>query len=151
MTDAVRNQAGDAIVAMLADIGVEAKMSNLEAGAFFDGLGKPETQAFFFQWLWMSPPNLLQVITDSRFRPAPNWEKANVPEVDAAIDKWQFATSEAEAEAAAREIQLVIAENLPTLTIFTPNVIWAHSAKVHGWTPTDSNLYPYYNDVWMEA
>jgi peptide/nickel transport system substrate-binding protein len=151
MTDAVRNQAGDAIVAMLADVGVEARMSNLEAGAFFDGLGKPETQAFFFQWLWMSPPNLLQVITDSRFRPAPNWEKANVPAVDAAIDKWQFATSEAEAEAAAREIQLVIAENLPTLTIFTPNVIWAHSAKVHGWTPTDSNLYPYYNDVWMES
>jgi ABC-type transport system substrate-binding protein len=71
--------------------------------------------------------------------------------VDAAIDKWQFATSEADAEAAAREIQLVIAEKLPTLTIWIPTVVWAHSKKVHGWLPTDTNLYPYYNDVWLDS
>ena len=150
-TEAVRNQTGDAVVAMLAEIGVEAKMTNLEGGAFFDMLGKPENQAFFFNWLWMSPPNLLQVITGSSFRPAPNWEQADVPEVDAAIDKWQFATSEADAEAAAREMQLVIAEKLPTLTIWIPTVVWAHSKKVHGWLPTDTNLYPYYNDVWLDS
>lgn len=150
-TEAVRNQTGDAVVAMLAKIGVEAKMSNLEGGAFFDRLGNPDNQAFFFNWLWMSPPNLLQVITGSAFRPAPNWEQANVPEVDAAIDKWQFATNEAEAEAAAREIQLVVAEKLPTLTIWIPTVVWAHHKKVHGWLPTDTNLYPYYNDVWLDS
>jgi ABC-type transport system substrate-binding protein len=136
---------------MLAKVGVEAKMSNLETGAFFTGLGKPELQAFFFQWLWMSPPNLVQVITDSSFIPAPNWEKAKVPEVDAAIAKWQCATSEADAQAAAREIQLVVAEKVPTLTIWTPNVVWVHNKKVHGWTPTDTNLYPYYNDVWLDS
>ena len=151
LTDAVRNQVGDAIVAMLAEVGVEAAMSNVEAGAFFDNQGKPELQAFFFQWLWMSPPNLLQVIADSRFRPAPNWEKANVPEVDAAVDKWQFAANEQEAEAGARAIQLAVAEHVPTLTIFSPDVVWAHSTKVHGWVPTDTNLYPYYNDVWLDA
>jgi peptide/nickel transport system substrate-binding protein len=150
-TEAVHNQTGDAVVGMLAKVGIEAKMNNLEGGAFFDQLGKPENQAFFFQWLWMSPPNLLQVITGSNFRPAPNWEQANVPEVDAAIDKWQFAASEADAEAAARAIQLVIAEKLPTLTIWIPNVVWAHSTKVHGWLPTDTNLYPYYNDVWLDS
>jgi peptide/nickel transport system substrate-binding protein len=148
--DAVRDQVGEAIVGMLAQIGVEATMSNLEAGAFFDTLGTPELQSFFFQWLWMSPPNLLQVIADSRFIPAPNWEKANVPDFDAAIDAWQFATNEAEAEAAARQIQMVGAEQLPTLTIYTPNVVWAHHKRVHGWMPTDTNLYPYYNDVWLE-
>jgi peptide/nickel transport system substrate-binding protein len=148
--DAVRDQVGEAIVGMLAAIGVEATMSNLEAGAFFDTLGTPELQAFFFQWLWMSPPNLLQVIADSRFIPAPNWEKANVPDFDAAIDAWQFATNEEEAAAAARQIQMVGAEQLPTLTIYSPNVVWAHHKRVHGWMPTDTNLYPYYNDVWLE-
>lgn len=150
-TDAVRNQVGDAIVGMLAEIGVEAKMKNVDGATFYSTLGDPKLQAFFFQWLWPSPPNLIQVICDSNFRPAPNWEKANIPEVDAAIDKWQFATSEADAQAAAREIQLVVAKMNPTLTVFSPNVVWAHSTKVHGWTPTDTNLYPYYNDVWLDA
>lgn len=150
MADAVRNQVGEAIVGMLSTIGIEARMNNLEAGAFFDALGQPELQAHFFQWLWMTPPNLLQVIADSRFAPAPNWQKANVPEFDAAVDGWQFARNEAEAEAAARQIQLVGAEMLPTLTIYSPNVVWANHRKVHGWIPTDTNLYPYYNDVWLE-
>jgi peptide/nickel transport system substrate-binding protein len=150
-TDAVRNQAGDAIVGYLAKVGVEAKMNNVDGATFYSALGDPKIQAFFFQWLWPSPPNLIQVICDSKFRPAPNWEKALVPEVDAAVDQWQFATSEADAMAAAKAIQLATAKNNPTLTIYFPNVVWAHSVKVHGWTPTTTNLYPYYNDVWIDA
>lgn len=149
MTDATRNRVGDAIVSMLAKVGVQAKVSNLEAGAFFSALvSKPD--AYFFQWLWVSPPNLLDVLTDVSFIPAPNWAHANVPEVTAALQSWLHGASDADLEKAARQIQLTIAQHLPVLPLYTPNVVWALSKKVHGYLPTSTNIYPFYNDVWLE-
>ncbi|MHB8590057.1 MAG: ABC transporter substrate-binding protein [Candidatus Dormibacteraceae bacterium] len=149
MTDATRNLVGDAVVSMLQKVGVQAKVSNLEAGAFFSALvAKPD--AYFFNWLWASPPNLLDVLVDPAFIPAPNWAHANVPEVTAALQAWLNASSPAQLEQAARQIQLTIAQHVPVLPLYTPNDVWAVSKKVHGYVPTTTNLYPFYNDVWLE-
>jgi ABC-type transport system substrate-binding protein len=53
-------------------------------------------------------------------------------------------------EAAARSIQLLSAEHLPLIPLFSPATAWAHHRRVHGWTPTPTNLYPLYNDVWLD-
>lgn len=149
MTDATRNLVADAVVSMLQKVGVQVKVSNLEAGAFFSALSaKPD--AYFFQWLWVSPPNLMDVLTDPAFIPAPNWAHASVPEVTAALQAWLHASTDAELEKAARQIQLTTAQHVPVIPLYTPNVVWAVSKKVHGYVPTTTNLYPFYNDVWLE-
>jgi len=47
-------------------------------------------------------------------------------------------------------VQLIWAAKLPKIPIVTRNDIWVHSKKVHGWNPTQTMLYPLYNDVWVE-
>jgi hypothetical protein len=37
------------------------------------------------------------------------------------------------------------------IPIVTPLVNWVHTNKVHGWMPTELNLYPFYNDVWIQS
>jgi peptide/nickel transport system substrate-binding protein len=150
-TDEVRNKVGDAIVAMLGKVGISAKMQNLEAGAYFQGLGSG-AEAYFFNWLWLDFPRIYQVLADSRFIPAPNWAHAKVPAVDKAMDGWTFAQNAKQEEAAARKIQLAVAENVPVITIYVPHVVWVHTKKLHGYQPLNPNtLYPFYNDMWLEA
>jgi peptide/nickel transport system substrate-binding protein len=150
-SNTIGNQVGDAIVGMLSQVGVSVKMKNLETGAFFQQLGS-RPDAYFFNALWVDFPRIYQVLADSRFAPAPNWAHASVPQVDAAMDKWTFAADESEMEAAARNIQLTIAEQQPVLTVYVPHVVWAHTKKLHGYRPINpQSLYPAYNDMWLEA
>ena len=46
---------------------------------------------------------------------------------------------------------MVGAEQLPFVPIFTPSNVWVNTKKVHGYLPLPWNLYPYYNDVWLDA
>ncbi len=148
-TDTVRNQVGDAVVQMLSKIGVKATMQNLEPGAYFQALGGG-ADAYFFPWIWASFPRIAQVLSASQFIPAPNWAHAKVDAVDAAMDLWSFAANDKQLEAAARKIQLVCAENLPVMTLYVPHVVWVHSKKLQGFTPTNpTNFYPFYNDMWL--
>ena len=149
-TDATRNLILEAMTAMLADVGVAITPRNLEAGAYFDALGT-DVDAYVFPALWTDFPRIYQVLADSRFAPAPNWARAAVAEVDAAMDLWQFAANDDDKEAAARAIQTAIAEHLPVIPLYGTDVVWVHNSKVHGWRPTNPvRLYPYYNDVWLE-
>jgi peptide/nickel transport system substrate-binding protein len=150
-SDATKNAVGDALVGMLAKVGVQAKMKNLETAAYFPALGAAP-DAYFFSALWLDFPRIYQVLADSRFAPAPNWAHAKVPQVDKAMDEWTYAASDADMEKAARDIQLSIAEYQPIIPIYTPHVVWVHSKKLHGFQPTNPHaLYPNYNDMWLEA
>jgi ABC-type transport system substrate-binding protein len=136
---------------MLKKVGIEAKMQNLETGAYFQNLGAGP-DAYFFNWLWLDFPRIYQVLADSRFAPAPNWAHASVPAVDRAMDAWSYAANDKQLEAAARRIQLAVAENVPVLTLYVPHVVWVHTKKLHGYRPINPNaLYPFYNDMWLEA
>jgi peptide/nickel transport system substrate-binding protein len=148
-TDDTRNVVAQALTQMLKNVGINMSVSNLDPAAFFPALGK--AQAFLFQWLWSYPIAQQNTLADSRFRPIPNWAMANIPAVDHAFDAWFSSTTNPQLTRNAKKIQLVMAQQLPFLTLYAPNVIWAHTTKVHGWQPTTTNLYPYYNDVWVEA
>ena len=54
-------------------------------------------------------------------------------------------------QAAASEFQLAWAEQLPFLPIMNQFATFVNNKKVHGWQPFVWNLYPYYNDTWIEA
>ena len=71
--------------------------------------------------------------------------------VDDAIASWQNSANETQAQAAASQFQLAGAEELPYIPLMNQNATFVHNNKVHGWQPFVWNLYPYYNDTWIEA
>jgi len=149
-SDATLNEVGQAVVQMLAKVGVKAKMSNLETGAYFTALTS-DPDAYFFDWLWLDFPRIYQVLASTPFFNSSTWGHMNVPQCEAAFNAWSFAANDAELEAAARRVQLTVAEYQPILTLYVPHVVWVHSKKLHGYLPTNpNNLYPYYNDMWLE-
>ena len=81
---------------------------------------------------------------------APNWSRASVPEVDAARQAYLQASNPEELDAASKQFQLAIAEHLPTIPIVNRNNIWVQRPNVHGWVPHQYDIYPHYNDVWLD-
>ncbi|MEA2524123.1 MAG: peptide/nickel transport system substrate-binding protein [Thermomicrobiales bacterium] len=142
-------QINEAITGMLKDAGVEMKLVTLDTAELFPRVLDPKAEpvdAFSYEWLWSSPMDVLVI-----FNSIPNFPfNGDHQDLKQAFDEWQGAATDAELEAAARKAQLIWAEKLPLIPVVTGNVIWAHHKKVHGWTPTQTMLYPLYNDVWVE-
>ena len=136
-----------AIVPMLAEVGVEMKLDIPDAAEFFGTVANPDNvlDAWNFEWLWSSPLDLL--IFFQAF-PRTSWN-GDLPEIAAAVKKWQEAPDEATLEEAAREMQLAWAELLPEIPILTTNNVWVHNKNVMGYSPLQTMLYPFYNDVWL--
>ena len=100
-----------------------------------------------FRSLWSAPVDLLIF-----FQATPTKEyNGDLPEIAAAVKKWQTAPDVATLESAARDFQLAWAEKLPEIPILTTYNIWVHQKNVMGYTPLQTMLYPYYNDVWLAA
>ncbi len=78
-----------------------------------------------------------------------NFTYINIPELDAAYNAWQSAKDEDALAAASQQAQTVFADQLPFIPIVTPSNLWAHYKTVHGWLPTQPNLYPFYQDVYI--
>jgi peptide/nickel transport system substrate-binding protein len=138
----------EAIIGMLGEIGVEMKLTTLDTAELFPRITNLDdpVDAFSYEWLWSSPMDVLVI-----FNSIPSFEfNGNHADLKAAFDAWQTAANDEELEAAARQAQLIWAEKLPMIPIVTGNVIWAHNKKAHGWMPTQTMLYPLYNDVWVE-
>jgi peptide/nickel transport system substrate-binding protein len=138
------------IQAMLKDVGMDVKVNTYDRATHFSKLGSG-VDAFTFKYLWPNPYDVYVVLTSSKAIPVPNWAHAKIPALDAAHAKFQSAKSPAQLLAASRSGQMIGAEQLPFVPIFTPSNVWVNTKKVHGYLPLPWNLYPYYNDVWMDA
>ena len=79
-----------------------------------------------------------------------NWSRAKLPDVDAAIEAWKQAANAEELAAAGDQFQLVVAEQLPTIPLVVRNSVWVSRPNVHGWLPHQYDIYPHYNDVWLD-
>ena len=141
-------QINEAITDMLSQVGIEMSLTTLPTAEFFGvtlDLENP-VDAFSYEWLWSSPMDVLII-----FNSIPSFEfNGDISELQEAFAAWQSAASEEELESAARQAQLIWAEQLPLIPIVTGNVIWAHNSNVHGWLPTETMLYPLYSDVWVD-
>ena len=131
----------EAIVPMLAQVGISMTVKSLQSAAFFPAY--PKSQSFGYEWLWSSPVDVL-VIFNTIPTPAYNGQ---LPDLSAAFKSWQTAKTDAQLKKAAYAAQLIWAQKLPKIPIVTRNDIWVYNKKVHGWRPTQTMLYPLYNDV----
>jgi peptide/nickel transport system substrate-binding protein len=134
----------EAIVPMMQDIGITMAVKSLESAAFFPAY--PKSQSFGYEWLWSSPMDVLVIFNTIPSAPF----NGALPDLTAAFKQWQSSANDAQLKAAALRAQLIWAQKLPKIPIVTRNDIWVNSTKVHGWRPTQTMLYPLYNDVWLE-
>lgn len=135
----------EAIVPMMKDVGIDMKVSSFESAAFFKAY--PKSDSFGYEWLWSAPVDVLVIFN---IIPSPEYN-GKLPDLTAAFHSWQTAKNDAELKQAAYAAQAIWAEKLPKIPIVTRHDIWVHHKKVHGWRPTQTMLYPQYNDVWVET
>ncbi len=133
----------------LKQLGMDVRIDVYDRGTYFNQLANnPDSYLFFY--LWPVPIDVVILFVGSATIPVPNWAQASIPEVDEAIKAWQNAANEEELKAAGAQFQIAVAKNLPTIPIVNKNNIWVYRKNVHGYLPHQWNLYPYYNDVWLE-
>lgn len=141
----IENQVMAAIASMFAEIGVTMKVESLEQAAFREK--RPNADVWAFKWLWSVPADVIPLFV----RVYQDNENPDVKAVLDAFKGWENASSEEELVAASSKGQLLVAELLTTIPVYTPQTVWVHNKKVHGWRPNPFNLYPFYNDVWIEG
>ena len=149
--ESFNQQLGSVIQAQLKTVGVDLKVSSLDRGTFFNkAFANPDSVMFFY--LWPVPIDVVTLFVNSvnANGKGPNWGNAVVPQVDAAIAAWQSAANQDALVAAGKQFQLAIAEQLPFVPVINRDAFWVNRKNVHGWTPDQWNLYPYYNDVWLD-
>ena len=134
----------EAIVPMLQDIGIAMAVKSLESAAFFPAY--PEVAVVRLR--------VAVVVADGRARDLQRDPERGLqrrpPRPDRGVQAWQSSANDAQLKAAALKAQLIWAQKLPKIPIVTRNDIWVNNTKVHGWRPTQTMLYPQYNDVWLE-
>lgn len=152
--ETIQKQVAEAVAEQFSVVGVKADLNVVDRAVAFEfqsGAGRDASPMSLFFWLWPIPLDVLILFGGSQFIPVPNFSHAVEPRVDAAIEAWLASATEAEAQTASSEFQLAWAEQLPFLPIMNQNATFVANNKVHGWQPFVWNLYPYYNDTWIEA
>ena len=152
--ETVQKSVAEAVQAQFANVGVQANLDVVDRALAFEqqsGPGRDSVEMSLFFWLWPIPLDVLILFGGSQFIPVPNFSHAVEARVDDAIASWQTSASETQAQAAASQFQLAWAEELPYIPIMNQNATFVHNNKVHGWQPFVWNLYPYYNDTWIES
>ena len=135
---------------MLANIGVEIDLIFMDEFEPFYDMLRSHIPAYMCKWLWPDPLDATVGYVWSRCHEGPNWQRCASPAIDRACETFFSAIDEAQEREAARELQIEAAEYLPFIPLYFPATVWAHHKSVHGWRPTSTNLYAFYNDVWLE-
>jgi peptide/nickel transport system substrate-binding protein len=142
-------QISEAVAGMLSKVGAEMKVESYQNPEFGTKLNSKDAppDSFGYEWLWSSPMDVILLFNSI----VPSMEySGGIPDLLQAFDDWQKAANDDELKAAASKAQLIWAEQLPKIPLVTSNAIWVNHKKVHGWMPTQTMLYPLYNDVWVE-
>lgn len=152
--ESVQKAVAEAVAQQFSVVGVQANLNVVDRAVAFElqsGEGRDAAPMSLFFWLWPIPIDVLTLFGGSGTIPVPNFSHAVEPRIDAAIEAWQSASTEEEGQQSQSEFQLAWAEQLPFMPIMNQNATFVHHNRVHGWQPFVWNLYPYYNDTWIEA
>ncbi len=140
---------GTVIQEQLRDIGMKVRVRSYDGATHFQKMGEG-VDSFLFRYAWPNPYDVYIVISDSGAAPVPNWQRASIKALDQAHRDYQEAADEEQLQAASSKGQTVGAEELPFVPIFNPSAIWVNRKQVRNYMPISWNLWPYYNDVWIE-
>jgi peptide/nickel transport system substrate-binding protein len=150
LEDASVRRAATSVQELLRSVGIEIELLPVSGfGAFYGALAD-HPEAFLSKWFWPDPVDAIVLFVSSWSHAGPNWQRASSPAIDSACRAWLEAPDVAAQEAAARALQLRCAEQLPLIPLCSPATAWTHHHRVQGWNPTPTNLYPLYNDVWLD-
>lgn len=152
--ESVQRAVAEAVAQQFSVVGAQANLNVVDRAVAFEqqsGEGRDAAAMSLFFWLWPIPIDVLTLFGSSGTIPVPNFSHAVEPRVDDAIAAWQTAATEEEGQAAQSQFQIAWAELLPFMPIMNQNATFVHNNRVHGWQPFVWNLYPYYNDTWIEA
>jgi len=140
---------GSVIQGSLAELGMEVTVEALDRGSYFGKLNEGADSSLFY-YLWPVPIDVVILFVSSDTIGGSNWSRGGVPAVDEAIEAWKNAANADELMAAGSQFQLAVAENLNTIPLVVRNSVWVQRPNVHGWLPHQYDIYPHYNDVWVD-
>lgn len=145
--DSVLFASAERLCADLARIGVVVRLAPVTPFApFYARLGEGP-DAFVSKWLWPDPIDALAGFCSTASQPRSNWQHASVPALDRAFSRFREPPDRAATTAAAREVQRLIAEELPLVPLFTPHEIRAAHHRIAGLKAGPQDLYSSYLDV----
>lgn len=152
--DKTEGLVAQAVQEMLKKVGIDMQLKPTndyytEKGVL--GEGGPTAYVVKNVWPYVFDASLLWSGSEYALPACCNVSFTDIPELDQAYAEWQSAANEEELAAAAKKALLVAAEQVPFVPIVTPLNVWVHTKAVHGWVPNQPNLYPFYNDVWIES
>ncbi len=148
-----QKQVAEAVAAQFKEVGVIATLDVVDRAVWFEqasGEGRKAAPMSLFFWLWPVPLDILVIFGSSETIPVPNFSHAVEPTIDAAIAEWRQSGTPETAQVASSKFQLEWAEKLPYLPLMNQYATFVHHNYVKNWQPFVWNLYPVYNDVWMD-
>jgi peptide/nickel transport system substrate-binding protein len=140
-----------AIQAMLKDVGIKMNFTTFGPTYTEEFLAGPD--AYLFRNLYPQGVDgaLVAVATAAQPPKCCNVSFVDLPELDRALVNWQTATDNEGLLGAARAVARIGAEQQPLINVVTPFSVWVVRKSVHNYSPTPLNLYPFYNDVWIQS
>jgi len=143
--DAIQKRIAEGLREQLSKIGIVVELLPIRSfHAFYDGCKKGPA-AFLNKWLWQDPVDASIGFIATWGKPDPNWHYSSVPELDEGFHRWLRSETAEELQAAATNIQMLVAEHVPYVPLLVPQDVWVHTTAVHNWTPAQSILYPFYH------
>lgn len=143
--DAIHKQVAASLRTQLRIVGIELELKPILTFAGFYQTVANGPASFINKWLWQDPVDAAIGFTASWGRPFPNWQHASIPRLDDAYHDWLRAETSETLQAAASDVQLIVADDLPYIPLLVPQDVWVHSRRVAGWEPAQAILYPFYH------
>jgi ABC-type transport system substrate-binding protein len=148
--DALIAHAGRLVAEQLAEVDIQLDLRLVRPFApFYDAVAEGPA-AFISKWLWQDALDAVIGFASTRCKGYPNWQHASIPALDAAFATWLRAGSREELQKAASRAQAIAADELPYVPLVTPNDVWVQTARLHGFQPHPADLYPLYDEAWLD-
>ncbi|HEY5609895.1 MAG TPA: ABC transporter substrate-binding protein, partial [Thermoanaerobaculia bacterium] len=119
-TDVEANQMAEIIQQMLREVGIAVEIQSNEFGTFFEDIQKGSFQLFSLRRAGISDPDFYSVIFHSKSLPPEGQNRGYFinPRVDALIEQGRSTFDRARRKAAYDEVQKILAEDLPYISLF---------------------------------
>lgn len=137
----------------LEQVGVTVNVRSFEWGTFYDDIQKGNVQLFSLRWIGVSDPDFYyELFHSSRMPPAGrNRVRYSTPALDRLLERGRLAVDEVQRREIYRQVQVLVAEALPYLSLWHNNNIAIVSRRVQGFRLHPSGGFEYLPQVRLTA
>lgn len=148
--DAVFRRVAPIVQEQLAAVGVRLELRYVKPFLPFYQEAAAGPASFISKWLWPDAVDAVIGFASTRCKGFPNFQHASIPSLDEAFRHWLRARSDEELHSAARRVQRIAVDEVPYVPLVTPNDVWVHTSRLHGFTPYAADLYPRYQEAYLD-